>query len=87
LYEAGAGGAFDVVAAKPYGFDTGPDDRAVAIDTLNFSRAILMREVMIEHDDAQTAVWAGNWGWNSLPVGWQGAESIWGEVDEQTQAD
>ena len=86
LYAAGAASAFDVVAAKPYGFDTGPDDRRVSQDTLNFSRAILLREVMLEHGGEDQAIWAGNWGWNSLPAGWPGQPSLWGQTDEQTQA-
>ena len=87
LYSAGAGVAFDVVAAKPYGFYSGPDDRVVDLDTLNFSRAILLREVMHRHGDEHKALFAGNWGWNSLPVTWEGAPSIWGQVDQQTQVD
>ncbi len=87
LYEAGAADAFDVVAAKPYGFKTGPDDRAVEVDNLNFSRVILLREVMTAYDEGRKAIWAGNWGWNSLPKDWQGDGSIWGEVDDQMQAD
>ena len=86
LYDAGAADAFDVVAAKPYGFYSGPSDRRVARDTLNFSRVILLREVMLQNGDEQKAVWAGNWGWNSLPPGWQGAPSLWGQTDEQQQA-
>lgn len=86
LYEAGAGDAFDVAAGKPYGFDTGPADRAVDVDVLNFSRIILLREVLARNGDEQKAVWAGNWGWNSLPAGWQGAPSIWGQTDPETQA-
>lgn len=87
LYEAGAADAFDVVAGKPYGFHSGPDDRTVDQDTLNFSRVILLREVMRRHGDQDAALFAGNWGWNSLPAGWQGAPSIWGQVDAETQAD
>lgn len=87
LYEAGAAEAFDVVALKPYGFDTGPDDRRVAEDTLNFSRPILIRELMNSLGDAGTAIWAGNWGWNSLPEGWQGRPSIWGQTTAQRQAE
>ncbi|MFZ0546342.1 MAG: O-antigen ligase family protein [Candidatus Promineifilaceae bacterium] len=86
LYEAGAADSFDIVAAKPYGFDSGPDDRTVNINTLNFSRVILLREVMEAYGDSEKAVWAGNWGWNSLPDDWQGASSIWGETDAQSQA-
>ncbi len=87
LYEAGAAGAFDVVAAKPYGFDTGPDDRALDIDRLNFSRIILLRETMLAQGDGGTAIWAGNWGWNSLPPDWAGRPSIWGQTSEQQQAE
>lgn len=86
LYEAGAAEAFDVVALKPYGFDSGPDDRRVADDLLNFSRPILIRELMDDLGDPSTAIWAGNWGWNSLPPGWSGAPSIWGQTTAEEQA-
>jgi O-antigen ligase len=86
LYEAGASDAFDVVAAKPYGFDTGPDDRRVAVDALNFSRPILLREIMTAHGEGHKAIWAGNWGWNSLPAVWTGQPSIWGQTSEENQA-
>ena len=86
LYQAGAENAFDVVAAKPYGFDTGPEDRTVGVDRLNFSRPILLRELMQTEGDEHKAIWAGNWGWNSLPDGWTGAPSIWGQTSEANQA-
>ncbi len=85
LYEAGATDAFDVAAGKPYGFDTGPDDRTVDLKTLNFSRGILLREVMERNGDGDKALWAGNWGWNSLPADWTGSPSLWGQTDVQTQ--
>lgn len=87
LYEAGAAGAFDVVAAKPYGFDNGPEDRRVAVEHLNFSRPILLRELMMEQGDGDKAIWAGNWGWNSLPADWTGEPSIWGQSSEAQQAE
>lgn len=86
LYQAGAAPYFDIVAGKPYGFDTGPDDRRVDEAVLNFSRLLLLREVMVEHGDARKPVWASHWGWNALPPGWTGAPSIWGQTDEPTQA-
>ena len=86
LYEAGAASSFDVVATKPYGFDSSPDDREVDISVLNFSRAILLRDIMEKYGEGHKAIWAGNWGWNSLPAGWQGDPSIWGQVDETEQA-
>ena len=86
LYAAGAADAFEAVALKPYGFDTGPDDRRAGAGVLNFSRAILARELMMELDDGGTAIWAGNWGWNSLPSGWAGQPSIWGQTTAENQA-
>ncbi len=86
LYALGAADAFDVVVGKPYGFSTGPDDRRVDEGVLNFSRLILLREVMEAHGDGGKAVWASHFGWNALPPDWRGAPSIWGQVDEATQA-
>ncbi len=86
LYQAGAAPYFDIAAGKPYGFDSGPDDRRVSEQTLDFSRLILLREVMTRHGDAGKPLWASHWGWNALPPDWQGAPSIWGQTDEATQA-
>ena len=86
LYQAGAAPYFDIVAGKPYGFDTGPDDRCADEAVLNLSRLLLLREVMVKHGDAGKPVWASHWGWNALPPGWTGAPSIWGQTDEETQA-
>ncbi len=86
LYQAGAAPYFDIVVGKPYGFDTGPDDRRADEAVLNFSRLLLLREVMVEHGDAGKAIWASHWGWNALPPGWTGAPSLWGQTDEATQA-
>ncbi|MBN1976269.1 MAG: O-antigen ligase family protein [Anaerolineae bacterium] len=86
LYLAGAAPYFDIVAGKPYGFYTGPDDRRADESVLNFSRLILLREVMVKHGDADKAVWASHWGWNALPPDWKGAPSLWGQTDAATQA-
>lgn len=86
LYVAGTAPSFDVVAGKAYGFDTGPGDRRVDESVLNFSRLLLLREVMVEHGDGDKAIWVSHWGWNALPDGWTGPPSIWGETDELTQA-
>ncbi|MBM4431879.1 MAG: hypothetical protein FJ026_16260, partial [Chloroflexi bacterium] len=87
LYRLGAAEWFDVAAAKPYGFDVGPDDPRLDAQVLSFGRAALLREVMEGHRDAQTPLWAVEFGWNALPAGWTGAPSIWGQVDEATQAE
>ncbi len=87
LYEEGAADAFDVVAAKPYGFATPPTNRDTDISLTNFNRAILLREVMERNGDGRKAIWAGNWGWNTLPPDWTGNPSIWGGVTEVEQAE
>ncbi len=86
LYAAGASDYFDIVAVKPYGFDAGPDDRQTGLGILNFSRAQMVREVMVASGDEDKAVWAVEFGWNALPPDWQGQPSIWGEVSEEEQA-
>ncbi len=86
LYAAGAGPYFDVAAVQPYGFNTGPEDRRVRRDVMNFSRVQLVRHILISHDDADKAIWGSNFGWHNLHESWQDAASIWGSVDEKTQA-
>ncbi|MEA3340423.1 MAG: O-antigen ligase family protein, partial [Chloroflexota bacterium] len=85
LYQAGAAPYFDIVTGKPYGFDTGPDDRRAGEGVLNFSRLLLLRRVMVEHGDAGKSIWASHWGWNALPPDWTGAPSLWGQTGEATQ--
>lgn len=87
LYALGGADSFDVAAAKPYGFDLPPGDRTVNNDTLNFSRIVALREIMVEHGDGESALWASHWGWNSLPDDWSGEPSIWGATTAQQQID
>ncbi len=83
LYALGASQYFDAAAAKPYGFDLAPDDRTAALDTLNLSRIVALREVMVANGDGKKALWASAWGWNALPDDWKGSPSIWGDVTEE----
>lgn len=85
LYALGAQRYMDAAAGKPYGFDFSPHDRRVEPEVLNFSRIIALREIMVRHGDGQKALWASNWGWNSLPDDWQGKPSIWGSISEETR--
>ncbi len=87
LYENGAAPFFDGVAGKPYGFDTGPEDRRVHPNLLNFSRFILLRQEMEHHGDGHKPLWASHFGWNSLPPGWEGGLSLWGQTDPAAQAE
>jgi O-antigen ligase len=78
LYDLHAGDYFDAVAGKPYGFNTSPEDRTVDGGMLNFSRLILLREVMTAHGDGEKFLWGTNFGWNTQP-------SIWGLVSADRQ--
>ena len=86
LYALGAADWMDAVAAKPYGFDTSPDDRRVSRDHLNFSRIIALRELMTRHGDGDKPMHASAWGWNSLPEDWKAAPSIWGAVTSEQRS-
>ncbi|MBE2271344.1 MAG: hypothetical protein IAE80_24130, partial [Anaerolinea sp.] len=82
LYRLGAAAFMDAAAAKPYGFDLPPDDYTVDADVLNFSRIVLLREIMLKYEHGRAALWASNWGWNSLPADWTGAPSLWGSTSD-----
>ncbi len=86
MYDAGGRGLFDVLSAKPYGFWSGPEDRRVDVQVLNFSRLILLREEMVRRGDGSVPVWAAEFGWNVLPEGWEGAAPPWGTdtIDKQS---
>ncbi len=85
LYEVGAADWFDAAAGKPYGFNTGPLDRTVNEAVLNFSRLILLREIMVEYGDGRKPLWGSHFGWNHLPADWTGRPSIWGSVSAEQQ--
>jgi O-antigen ligase len=87
MYDAGAAPYFDALAARPLGFWSGPEDRRVAGGALNFSRLLLLRDIMVRHGDAGKAVWAVEFGWNALPAGWTGAPSPWGTDAPVRQAE
>ncbi len=80
LYDLGAAPFFDGAAGKPYGFYTGPDDRLADPGVLNFSRFVLLRQVMERNGDGHKLLWAGNFGWNTRP-------SPWGQATPAQQAD
>lgn len=86
LYAAGGRDYFDILAAKPYGFWSGPDDRRQDVTVLNFSRLALLRQVMVDEGDGEKAVWAVEFGWNALPPDWAGRPSPWGTDSEELQA-
>ncbi len=84
LYQAKANRWFDIVAGQPYGFDFTPTSPAQT-NTLNFQRLTLLRQVMLNYNDADTPIWATAFGWNALPLDWAGQPAPW--RDDQTKTD
>lgn len=85
MYRAGAGPYFDILSANAYGFDAPPDappDPAA----LNFSRLLLLRQVMERHGDAGKPVWFNEFGWNAAPETFPAEKLTWRRVSEQQQA-
>jgi len=73
VYRLGGGASFDVLGVKAYGFWSGPDDRRLDAEVLNFSRVILLRHEMLRRGEANKPVWALEGGWNALPADWSGS--------------
>ncbi|MCL4252220.1 MAG: hypothetical protein KJ043_00400 [Anaerolineae bacterium] len=71
MYEMGAKDYFDALAIHTYGFTT-PPDAPPDPRQLNFRRAELLREVMVEHGDENKPVFITESGWNDNPRWTQG---------------
>jgi GH35 family endo-1,4-beta-xylanase len=66
MYDAGAGEAFDILAAHAYGW-TFPADAEPAPDAVNWRRVELLREIMVRNGDADKTVMITEGGWNDHP--------------------
>lgn len=66
VYEAGGADYFDALAMHTYGF-TEPPEAAPGDDQLNFRRAELLHEIMVQYDDPNTPVYITESGWNDHP--------------------
>ncbi|MDA8189865.1 MAG: hypothetical protein M0T85_17125 [Dehalococcoidales bacterium] len=86
MYDAGAKNYFDIMSANPYGLRSGPYDRRLDEDKdVNFSRPILIREVMVRNGDASKPMWGSEMGWNALPLDYP-QEPMFGRVTPEQQA-
>ncbi|MHB0877831.1 MAG: O-antigen ligase family protein [Anaerolineae bacterium] len=84
VYRSGGAAFFDIVAAKPYGFEYGAGEAADG--RLGFRRAEELRALMMEAGDEGKPLWAVEFGWSALPEGWQGQQSPWPTADASVQA-
>lgn len=85
MYKAGAKDYFDILSANAFGMSLPPEDPPDA-DKLNFSRVVLLRQIMEKYGDSRKAVWFNEYGWNAAPESFPQGALIWGRVDEETQA-
>lgn len=85
MYDAGARDYFDILSVQGYGLWNGPTDRRAHPDRANFSRVLLIRELMVRNGEASKPIWASEVGWNALPRGFDGFPS-YGRVSEELQA-
>jgi hypothetical protein len=67
MYDAGAGEYFDVMSVQGYGLWSGPYDRRMRPITINFSRNLFIRDMMVKNGDAHKAIWISEMNWNALP--------------------
>lgn len=66
MYAAGAKSHFDLMNIHAYGWRLPPDDPPAA-DRLNFARAALYREIMLEYGDGDKGAIITEAGWNDHP--------------------
>jgi hypothetical protein len=66
MYEAGAADYFDGLAVHAYGL-TFPPETEPSPELLNFRRVELVRQVMLDHGDADTSIFITESGWNDHP--------------------
>lgn len=85
MYDAGAQNYFDILAVMNYGLFTGPGDHRADASRTNFSRPVLLREIMVKNGDANKPMWAMEIGWNAQPLTMEDAP--FGRVTEAQQAE
>jgi hypothetical protein len=86
LYDAGAHGYFDAMAANAYGTSYPPEDPP-SRERLNFRRVELLHDVMARNGDSGMSVWFNEYGWNASPPDMPESELRWGRVTPEQQAD
>lgn len=84
MYDAGAAGAFDVMAVQGYGLWSGPTDRRAHPRVLNIGHHQFVRDLMVANGDAATPIWMAEMNWNAAP---EGVEPRYGRVSLQQQAE
>ncbi len=83
MYDAGAQGCFDIVAVNSYMLWSGPTDRRVRPQLVNFSRPLWVRDVMVANGDAAKPIWITEMNSSAVP---ESLPANYGRVTEEQQA-
>ncbi len=87
MYDAGAAACFDILAVNDYLLWSGPTDRRLEPLTINFSRPLYIRDIMVANGDAHKPIWISEMNSNAVPddpsiQGW----GVYGQVTLEQQA-
>ncbi len=83
MYDAGAADCFDILAVNNYMLWSGPTDRRLRPNLVNFSRPMWIRDLMIANGDAHKPIWITEMNSNAVP---EGIPATYGRVTEAQQA-
>ena len=65
LYDHGGGDCFDVLSAQGYGLRSGPTDRRLRATSVNVTRHVYYRDIMVRNGDGHKAIWLSEAAWNA----------------------
>lgn len=83
MYDAGAGGCFDILSVQGYGLWSGPTDHRRQSVIVNYGRNQYIRDIMVRNGDADTSIWISEMNWNAAP---EDVEPRYGRVTLDQQA-
>ena len=67
MYDADAADCFDIMSVQGYGLWSGPTDHRQRPTHINYSRNVLVRDLMVQNGDAHKAIWISEMNWNPVP--------------------
>ncbi|MEM6527125.1 MAG: hypothetical protein AAF653_02460, partial [Chloroflexota bacterium] len=67
MLDAGAADCFDILAVQGYGLNSGPTDRRMRATTVNFSRPMYIRDILVRNGHADKPIWISEAAWNPVP--------------------
>ena len=83
MYDAGAAAYFDIMSMQGYGLWSGPTDRRLNPLVVNFSRPMLIRDIMVRNGDGNKPIWISEMNWNTAPLD---VPAVYGRTTPDQQA-